>query len=139
MADRASIEREISYQEQRREECLNERRILEEKLERLEYAKRQLSDEKDAAKSLRKQMEKLPESYEENWQGEKYEWLCSRNADWIVPGLKTYRDTGIDGMLDEVCDEITRLENENRELGVVLGAIANSLNWLGNELEKLFN
>ena len=56
----------------------------------------------------------------------------------IVPGYKTYVDR-IDEVLDAVCDEITRLQNDNLSLnGDILG-IVSAINSLINKIRTLCN
>lgn len=119
-------------------ECIEKRRVIASKLERLRQAKREVAERKDDAGDIRKDMKKLPKEYKEKWQGEAYDWLKSKTEDVLVPNLKQYhRD--VDSVLDDICDEITRLENENRQLGWLLNSICNNINSLGNEIEKLIN
>lgn len=56
----------------------------------------------------------------------------------IVPEYKTYVDR-IDEILDAVCDEITRLENDNYRLnGDILGLVS-AINSLINKIRTLCN
>lgn len=58
--------------------------------------------------------------------------------DNVVAAYKSYVKS-IDVCLDSLCDEITRLENENSQLSWDILHLGSLINNLTNEIEKLFN
>ena len=74
----------------------------------------------------------------DDWSGEKYNRF--RNEDGAnINDMFMRFDDSIDVVLDRVCDEITRLENQVYDYEGWWGDIKSALNSIGNEIEKFFN
>lgn len=138
MSEIGNLQRQRNAYYRQKEECQFQRREINAKLERLRQAKRQVGDIKGDIREYRKWISRRPDEYKGSWVGDEFRWLVSMTGDQLVPDWKQYYYDA-DTVLDEICDEITRLENENRHLGVVLNSIVNSINSISNEIEKLLN
>ena len=112
----------------------------EDKIERLKVVKKALEVEKEYAQN-RANMFKISVEYEygfSKWQGNKKKNLMSDVTDTIVPEYSNYVGR-IDEILDEVCNEITRLQNENMSLSWDIFNLGSAINSLINELRKYYN
>lgn len=111
-----------------------------EKISRLKTVKSNLETQKAIAKGRYQSLKDYAQSGSQftEWTGDKSTKTANEFNSTIVPGYDTYVDR-IDEILDAVCDEITRLENENMQLNgdiLYLGFLINSLI---NTIEKLCN
>lgn len=112
----------------------------EDKIERLKVVKKALEVEKEYAQN-RANMFKISVEYEygfSKWQGNKKKNLMSDVTDTIVPEYSNYVGR-IDEILDEVCNEITRLQNENMSLSWDIFNLGSAINSLINELRTYYN
>ena len=112
----------------------------DEKIRRLKAVKNNLEIQKDTAKSRRDSLKDYVESAQEltEWSGDKRDKTVNEINNMIVPEYKTYVDR-IDEILDAVCDEITRLQNENYRMnGDILGLVS-AINSLINKIRTLCN
>ncbi len=122
-----------------REKAMKEARkaAVDAKIARLQHAKKQVTAVKSDVGTLKKNV-KGKENQEDTWQGYHFTWY-----DDFVPG--TFRSDydayhkELDTFLDAICDKITQLENESRDLGAGINWLVNALNSIGNAIEKLFN
>lgn len=135
-------EAEISYlqgQQRRQQSELGQvkadKLAIEEKLKRLEIAKKKVNSIQGNIDTLKRNVSK--EEDQEAWKGKKKETF-ETNMSTLADHYKSYY-SGVDSLYDAICDEITRLENEANDAGGVIGWLQNSLNSIGNELEKLFH
>lgn len=135
-------EAEISYlqgQQRRQQSELGQvkadKLAIEEKLKRLETAKKKVNSIQGNIDTLKRNVSK--EEDQEAWKGKKKE-MFETNMSTLADHYRTYYN-GVDSLYDAICDEITRLENEANDAGGVIGWLQNSLNSIGNELEKLFH
>lgn len=131
---------EKSVYERLKEEKENICRENDEKIRRLKVVKKNLETQKDAAKSRYDSLKDYAEGADEltEWTGDKRDKTVNEFNNTIVPGYKTYVDR-IDEVLDAVCDEITRLQNNNLRLnGDILG-IVSAINSLINKIRTLCN
>lgn len=133
---------EISYLQGQQSRQLDElsqaksaKLAIEEKLERLEKAKKNVNTIQGNVGTLKRTVSK--EKDQDAWKGTKKDTF-ETNMSALDDHYKTYYN-GVDRLYDAICDEITRLENEANETGGVIGWLQNSLNSIGNELEKLFH
>lgn len=72
------------------------------------------------------------------WTGNNARQTKSNFDNNVVPLYKTYINS-IDECLDALCDEITRIENENNRLNGDIWSLVSIINSIANEIEKLFN
>lgn len=131
---------EKSGYERLKEEKENICRENDEKIRRLKAVKSNLETQKDKAKSRYDSLRDYAESAGEftEWVGDKRDKTVDEFNNMIVPGYKTYVER-IDEILDAVCDEITRLQNDNLRLnGDILG-IVSAINSLINKIRTLCN
>lgn len=131
---------EKSGYERLKEEKENICRENDEKIRRLKAVKSNLETQKDTAKSRYDSLRDYAESAGEftEWVGDKRDKTVDEFNNMIVPGYKTYVER-IDEILDAVCDEITRLQNDNLRLnGDILG-IVSAINSLINKIRTLCN
>ncbi len=111
-----------------------------EKIRRLKVVKKNLETQKDTAKIRYDSLKDYAENAQEltDWIGDKRDKTVNEFNNMIVPEYKTYVDR-IDEILDAVCDEITRLQNENYRLnGDILGLVS-AINSLINKIRTLCN
>jgi len=111
-----------------------------EKISRLKTVKSNLETQKEIAESRYHSLKDYAESGSQftEWIGDKSTKAANEFSSTIVPGYNTYVDR-IDEILDAVCDEITRLENENMQLNGDILHLGSLINSLINTIEKLCN
>lgn len=71
------------------------------------------------------------------WYGEKQKWLMNYVSDTLCTDMISYENI-LGQMRDDLCDEITRLENERYKYEGWLGSIKSALNSIANAIEKFF-
>lgn len=109
------------------------------KIDRLKVVKSTLEEEKGYAKDRISVLKKaIEEDGLDEWAGNKKTTLLSDINNTILPEYERYVDR-IDEVLDEVCNEITRLENENLSLGWDIFNLASAINSLINQIATYFN
>lgn len=110
------------------------------KLERLYRVKSTLEVQKGYANDRCKGIKSYVEGsdYSVGWMGSRADMTRNNISEHIVGSYQAYVQS-IDGHLDAVCDEITRLENENSQLSWDILHLGSLINSLANEIEKLFN
>lgn len=110
------------------------------KINRLYKVKSTLINQKsyanDRCKSIKSYIESSGYSY--NWTGNKANKTKDSISGNIVSSYSVYIKL-IDNHLDALCDEITRIENKNKQLRGDILYLGSLINSLGNEIEKLFN
>lgn len=111
-----------------------------EKISRLKTVKAELEAQKKIAKARYKELENYAkdELRCEDWIGDKKERAVLEYQDTIVPWYKDYIDR-VDEVLDAVCDEITRLQNQNMQLNGDILHLASLINSLVNQIRMLCN
>lgn len=117
----------------------NSRAAVKRKIERLKEAKRLVAGVKNnKAEPARDYIAKKAEAHADAWAGNLYRDVLDIHRNEINVRFRNYCDD-VDYILDQICDEITRLENENRNLGYLLNGVINTLNNIANEIEKWLN
>lgn len=109
------------------------------KLNRLYRVKSTIEVQKNDANSRYKSIKIYAENsnYSCNWVGNKAD-KTKDSIKNIVSSYSAYVKL-IDNHLDALCDEITRLENQNKQLRGDILYLGSLINSLANEIEKLFN
>ena len=118
----------------------NTKRSNEDKIERLKAVKKVLEAEKEHAQN-RADVFKISVEGEggfPEWQGNKKTTLMGNVTSTIVPEYSRYVGR-IDEILDEVCNEITRLQNENMSLSWDIFNLGSAINSLINEIRTYYN
>ena len=110
------------------------------KLNRLYKAKSTLVSQKSSANDRYKSVKSYVESsdYSYNWKGNKANKTKNNISGNIVSSYSAYVKL-IDNHLDALCDEITRIENQNKQLRGDILYLGSLINSLANEIGKLFN
>lgn len=110
------------------------------RIERLKKVKATLETQKGYANERYKNIKSYVESsnFSINWTGNNADKTKKNISEKIVSAYKSYVGE-IDRHLDAVCDEITRIENENYRLNGDILRLRSWINDLTNEIEKLFN
>lgn len=131
---------EKSSQENKRWQKQNQVSTNEEKIRRLKVVKTNLEYEKSNAKKNRENLKKYPEGTENlgDWYGAMYSSIKTTLENDVVAQYDGYVKR-IDEALDSVCDEITRLQNENMQLEWDILHIGSLINSLINEIATLCN
>ncbi|EMG28754.1 YwqH-like family protein [Listeria fleischmannii] len=114
---------------------MSDKASIEEKLERLRTAKKEVASVQTEIKDLKSKV-KDKSDQPDTWQGKK----LTEFENLMEGAFKTDYDTyykKIDNYYDEICDEITRLENEANEKGGLIGWLGNQINNLGNEIRQI--
>lgn len=107
------------------------------KLDRLYPVKRVLAGEKSDFKTIKKDTKKYIE--------DDYEWLGSAYTEFLSKGeelndeCENFYKEQLDRVLDELNNEITRLENEISNKFGLLGRLGSEINSLANKIENFFN
>ncbi|MBC1514218.1 DUF5082 domain-containing protein [Listeria booriae] len=115
--------------------CLSESASIDEKLERLEAAKKKVDDALQNAKLLRDTVEKQREELA-TWKGTKFNVYRSIVENSFSSDYKTFCNR-LDEYYDDICDKITQLENERNDQEGLLGWFKSRANDIGNQIEKL--
>ncbi len=110
------------------------------KLNRLYRVKSTLEAQKGNANDRYKNLKSYVESsgYSQNWTGNKANKSKNYISGDILGSYNVYVKQ-IDNHLDALCDEITRLENQNMQIRGDILRLGSLINSLANEIEKLFN
>lgn len=110
------------------------------KISRLKSAKRSVESSKSQLSSRRNQLRGKANSQDTygQWVGSTQKQTRDFLANDVI-GEYNYYIYLVDNRLDAICDEITRLENENGHLLGVIGDLHEAINNLLNELEKATN
>ncbi|MBQ8327757.1 MAG: DUF5082 family protein [Lachnospiraceae bacterium] len=110
------------------------------KISRLKGVKNTLETQKEYAKSKRKSLKNFHESKDnfKDWYGDLYTKIYNNISSTVLPEYDKYIER-IDGVLDSVCDEITRLENQNKQLNGDIFRLGSLINSLMNKIETLCN
>jgi len=121
-------------------EAIRQRDKNKEKIRRLNSAKTMVQSSKNQLSSRRDQLRTKVNSQDTygEWVGD-----TQKEASFIltndVIGEYNYYINRVDARLDDICDEITRLENENVRLNGLIGYLQAAINSLLNEIEKATN
>lgn len=130
--------RQSSYRRQKRQ-YESERAVVQAKINRLKTAKTQVKNIKDdKVEPAKTYITNKLGVHSDTWAGNAYNSVYEIHEFGINMSYQTYYEN-VDYILDSICDEITRLENENRNLGFLLNGVINALNSIGNEIEKWLN
>lgn len=106
-------------------------------LGRLRPVKNTVSGLKDSFRDIKRTDEKLMDAKRE-WTGQQYSDFLVKGAD--VEGSNNYYYTYVlDHVLDELNNEITRIENLRLKEYGILGSLGAKLNSLANAIENFFN
>lgn len=110
------------------------------KIARLKAVKSNLETQKANAKRNHKSLKEYAQSAEEfsEWIGKTRDKTVGKFEDSIIPQYASYVER-IDEILDAVCDEITRLQNDNLQLNGDIFGIASAINSLINKIRTLCN
>ena len=127
---------EKSAREREKAEKESKRAANEKKIERLKTARDSIQSQKNSAKAKRKKLEKYANGDEiGEWIGKEQTATVEGN---VVGQYNTYIER-IDDVVDALCNEITRLENENMQLSWDVLHIGSLINSLVNEIRTLCN
>lgn len=131
---------EKNYQENKRFQKQNRVSINDEKISRLKVVKNNLEYQKSNAKNNYISLKNFSEDKNDmgDWSGGMYDRTIKIFEGDIVSQYSEYVKR-IDEILDYVCDEITRLQNENMQLEWDILHIGSLINSLRNEISKLCN
>lgn len=118
----------------------SEQAINKTKIDRLEIAKTQITSLKSDAEDLCDGFKSTSSVFasETSWIGRKKDDISTCMDSSVCKDYSTYV-IKVDEVLDAICDEITRLENENWEKKIIIGRLASRINSLANSIEKHFN
>lgn len=138
MSDLDNLYSDLSYYRRRRNQYQSEQNTVRQKIQRLKSTKSSVASVKSRVSDAKSYIGNKMETYRDTWAGENQKAVNAIHTDEINRGYERYYDD-VDAVLDAICDEITRLENENRHLGFLLNSVVNSINSIYNEIEKLTN
>ena len=110
----------------------------DEKIQRLRNAKNRVQDIKDRLETMKGSVSFLKDGTGDLWEGDNHNWLREHTDTTLKDNYSRYV-VGVDGILDNLCNEITRLENENSDYGYFLNNLVNDIRSIANEIEKFFN
>lgn len=121
-------------------EAIRQRDINKAKIRRLKSAKTMVQSSKNQLSSRRNQLKTKANSQDTygEWVGETQKEAKAFLTDDVI-GEYNYYINRVDARLDDICDEITRLENEVSRLNGLIGYLQAAINSLLNELEKATN
>ncbi|MEI3612687.1 DUF5082 family protein [Pseudogracilibacillus sp. SO30301A] len=139
MGERAELQQQYSAKQSELNVCYVELNSLEDRINRLEALKKEFVTLKTDANQLKQDLTMETFQFHEYWQGQlfgEYERLLAANL--IHDGMTTYIKN-IDTNLDELNNELMRLQNEVYSTEGIIGSIKSSLNWLTTKIENLIN
>ena len=130
---------EKSAREREKAEKESKRAANEKKIERLKTARDSIQSQKNSPKAKRKKLEKYANGDEMGeWIGKEQTATVYSIEGNVVGQYNTYIER-IDDVVDALCNEITRLENENMQLSWDVLHIGSLINSLVNEIRTLCN
>ncbi len=132
--DRLYKQRSRAYEQ--KEDCENKKADMEDRIERLKAAKAKVSTIKSQVPGLRMKASWL--QVPQLWEGDKCTQYQEVVRDELLEGFSTYYNH-TDDALDAINNEITRLQNESREIDGVIGSLLNSISYIGTAIENFFN
>lgn len=109
---------------------------VKQKIQRLEAAKKSVESIKREVSEQKSNAARL--SHVERWEGETCRQYKETVRDSLLSGFRTYYND-VDDIRDDINTEITRLENESREIQGILGSVLNWLNDIGTAIDNFFN
>jgi len=134
---KTELKSSISQKKEEKADYEQQKRQVEEKLGRLRSARDRINAYKDQIGDLGQEV-RGKENQSDTWTGVQYNSYNSYAAGDFRCSYDQYY-AKVDAILDSIYDEITRLENESRDIGGFIGWLGNSINSLWNEIEKLAN
>ncbi len=137
MSDTDELRREANSKASQKYQKEQERRALDDQIERLRTVQNQLATEKATVQRLKDDVRRR-EDPDEAWAGQK------RNQfhDYTRNDLRRYYDSyyeQTDAMLDAVIHKIAELENQSSDLGGVIGWLASAINSLWADIRSAVN
>jgi len=134
---KSETESSISQKNEAKADYERQKRIIEEKLGRLRTARDQVNGYKDQIGDLG-QAVRGKENQSDTWAGVQYKaYNTYVSGEFRGSYDQYYAQT--DAVLDSIYDEITRLENESRDVDGFIGWLESSINSLWNEIKKITN
>lgn len=136
----ASLKSEMDGYEKQKKNAEDAVKLNEDKIERLQTVKTSLQGYKESVDYITIGWNDFLTvlSSDTYWRGN----LKMKVEDYVLNAFsvdtKMYFDN-IDVVLDAICDEITKLENENAKTKGWIGTLSSWINSIGNEIEKLLN
>lgn len=126
--------------EAQKSEHENQRAINEDKIERLKAARTSMENIKAQLTSRKDTLKTFAESADTygDWYGDKVVEVQGILTTDIPAEYNSYIDH-VDDILDAICNEITRLQNENYELDGIIGQLCSWINSLLNKIRTLGN
>lgn len=112
----------------------------ETKIARLQEAKQIIQQSKENVEAYADTWNTISSNFEADmdWVGMHKIDISTCMSTAVQNDYKSYINN-IDAVLDSICDEITRLENENWRTMGIIGHLSALINSLWNEISKLFN
>lgn len=109
------------------------------KINRLKRTKETLTEQKRAFSAIKKDDKGIVEQKKRStWSGTRFSDFRS-SGELLVETNETFYRISLDGALDAVNDEITRLENQKYNEYGLLGRLSSTINSLANKIENFFN
>lgn len=110
------------------------------KISRLQAAERLIAQQKQNARDYCSSLERFYKSEIDfgEWSGNFAEQVTSVFSDSLIPNYQSYI-TRIDEVHDELCTEITKLQNENYRLNGDITGFISIINSLMNKIRTLVN
>lgn len=112
----------------------------ETKIARLQEAKQTIQQSKENVEAYANAWNAIASGFEADidWQGTYKNDILACMGTAVQDDYNAYI-RNIDAVLDAICDEMTRLENENWQTMGIIGQLSALINSLWNEITKLFN
>lgn len=117
--------------------CQNRIESVEYLLGRLRPAKAAVQELKKTFKTIRKEDADLKKEKTE-WKGDTYNMFSGKMYEVTATNDRYYTGS-LDHVLDELNNEITRLENKRMREHGLLGELGAAINSLANKIENFFN
>ncbi len=139
MHERITLQQEYSTKQSQLQTYNDEVALLNSKIEKIEQLKAELVEHKAELNELRKELKTFSKESYEYWQGDRLNKYKRLLKDDLVNGnLKTYIQK-VDQNLDELNNELMRLQNEVYSTEGLIGNIKSALNWISTKIENLVN
>lgn len=139
MHERIQLEQEYSAKQSQLQAYNNQMTVLNNKITRVEKLKAEFVEHKSELIALQNKLKTIAKENYDYWIGDRLDhYQDLLRADLVNDSLSDYIKK-IDQNLDELNNELMRLQNEVYSTEGLIGSIKSALNWLSTKIENLVN
>lgn len=139
MHERIALEQEYSAKQSQLQTYNNQIAILNQKIQRIQDLKADFVEHKSELNDLKKKLKSISKEDYDYWIGDRLDqYKTILKSDLINDSLSDYIKK-VDQNLDELNNELMRLQNEVYNTEGIIGNIKSALNWIATKIENLIN